>query len=42
MTRGGSLRGRRSKRKGKGIRERDHALSHAQIPLSPFNACHAG
>ena len=31
MTRGGSLRGRRSKRKGKGIRERDHALSHAQI-----------
>ena len=39
-----SLRGQRSKEKGKGIRTRDHALSHAQIPPSPspFNACHVG
>ena len=46
-----SLRGRRSKGKGKGIRARDHArgrreapyaLSRAQIPPSPLNACHAG
>ena len=40
-----SLRGRRSKGKGKGIRERDHALpARAQIPPFPslFNACHAG
>ena len=40
-----SLRGRRSKGKGKGIRARDHALpARAQIPPfpSPFNACHAG
>ena len=46
-----SLRERRSKGKGKGIRARDHArgrrdegnaLSRAQISPSPFNACHAG
>ena len=33
-----SLRSRRSKGKGKGIRARDHA--RAQIPPSPFNAGH--
>ena len=37
-----SLRDRRSKEKGKGIKARDHALLRAQIPPSPFNACHAG
>ena len=48
-----SLRGRRSKGKGKGIRARDHAQgrregvpflspSRAQIPPSRFNACHEG
>ena len=49
-----SLRGRRSKGKGKGIRARDRAKGEggedvislfplcAQIPPSPFNACHAG
>ena len=37
-----SLRGRRSKGKGKGIRARAHVLSRAQFPPSPFNACHAG
>ena len=43
-----SLRGRRLKGKGKRIRARDHArgrreeTTRAQIPPSPFNACHRG
>ena len=39
-----SLRGRRSRGKGKRIRARDLSPSRAQIPPSPspFNACHAG
>ena len=48
-----SLRGRRSKGKGKGIKARDHAQgrregdpflspSRAQISPSPFKACQAG
>ena len=39
----GSLRGRRSKGKGKKIKARDHKLPFPKLPFpSLLNACHAG